>query len=49
MQNFMQFKHLVHYGKIMYVRLRNICGSVNEMSQLEQVKMLLDYLINYRF
>lgn len=45
MQTFVQVKHVLHYGKMIHVRLRHVYGSINAMDQSERVKMLLEYLI----
>jgi hypothetical protein len=45
MQTFVQVKQVIHYSKMIHVRLRDVYGSLNEMDQPERVKMLLNYLI----
>jgi rubrerythrin len=45
MHTFEQVKDVIHYSKKIHARLRKFYRSLNEKSQSERVKMLLDYLI----
>jgi hypothetical protein len=45
MHTFEQVKDVIHYSKMIHARLRKFYGSLNEKSQPERVKILLDYLI----